>query len=124
MYVSVSVIIGSFHWAPSQFTLDEFQCHPREILYPKVHGYSEIAIVWSNLGKSKGIFTTRGDIKILLLHLVGNVLQPLLHVRLKVTLGDDIPLLFPIHFNVFLQTVGNFCQTSAHSCVLKECQIL
>ena len=24
------------------------------------------------------------------------------HVRLKVTLGDDIQLLFPIHFNVFL----------------------
>ena len=27
---------------------------------------------------------------------------PLPHVRLKVTLGDDIKLLFPIYFNVFL----------------------
>ena len=58
MYVSVSVIIGSVHWAHGQFTLDEIQCHTREITYKKVHGYFEIAIVYGNLGKCNGIFTT------------------------------------------------------------------
>ena len=57
MYVSVSVIIGSVHWAQGQFTLDEIQCHTREITYQKVHGYLEIAIVYGNLGKCNGIFT-------------------------------------------------------------------
>ena len=37
MYVSVSVIIGSVHWAQGQFTLDEIHCHTREITYQKVH---------------------------------------------------------------------------------------
>ena len=55
MYVSVS---GSVHWAQGQFTLDEIQCHTREITYQKVHGYLEIAIVYGNLGKCNGIFTT------------------------------------------------------------------
>ena len=41
---------------------------------------------------------------------------------LKVTPGDDIQLLFPIHVNVFLLTVGNVSQTSAYSCILKEGQ--
>ena len=45
----------------------------------------------------------RGDIKIPLLHLVTwSLVTPLPHVRLKVTPGDDIQLLFPIHFSVFL----------------------
>ena len=57
MYVSVSVIIGSFHWAPVQFTLDEIQCHIREIPYQKVYGNIEIAIVYGNLGECNGIFT-------------------------------------------------------------------
>ena len=58
MYVSVSVKIGPFHWAPGQFTLGEIQCHIREIPYQKVHGYLEIEIVYGDLGECNGIFTT------------------------------------------------------------------
>ena len=58
MYVSVSVIIGSVYWAQGQVTLDEIQCQTREVTYQKVHGYLEISIVYGNLGKDNGIFTT------------------------------------------------------------------
>ena len=34
------------------------QCHARVIPSLKVHGYSEVAIVYSNLGECYGIFTT------------------------------------------------------------------
>ena len=50
----------------------------------------------------------RGDIKILLLDDKRRLVRfcssvtPSPHVRLKVTPGDDIQLLFPIHFNVLL----------------------
>ena len=61
------------------------------------------------------VYALRGDVKITLLHLVTiakddkcrlarlcSSVTPLPHVRLKVTPGDDIQLLFPIHFNVVL----------------------
>ena len=56
--VCFSVIIGSVHWAQGQFTLDEIQCQTREITDRKVHSYLEMAIVYGNLGKCNGIFTT------------------------------------------------------------------
>ena len=58
MFISVSLIIGSVHWAPGQFTLDEIQCHTRDIPFEKVHDYSEITIVFSYLGERNDIFIT------------------------------------------------------------------
>ena len=88
--------------------------HNRNKVYDYTSGGSRLANV--EVGYSYIItLLDRGDINILLLHLVtfcnngthrllrfcGSVTS-LPHVRLKVTPGDDIQLLIPIHFNVFL----------------------
>ena len=60
MFVSVSVIIGYFKWAPGQFTLKKIQCYTRKIPYQKVHGYVEIVIQVNAVFKIKVLFCAPG----------------------------------------------------------------
>ena len=66
------------------------------LVFSASNGCLDMAIL---VKQGAGLLTSRMGVNI---DHRGDIPFSLPHVRLKVTLGDDIQLLFPIHFNVFL----------------------